>query len=61
MGSQDAALATGGKNTLSWSANGVSIDSRTIQKGDLFIALKAERDGHKFVEMLSKWCCGCTC
>ena len=48
--SQDAALATGGKNTLSWSANGVSIDSRTIQKGDLFIALKAERDGHKFVE-----------
>ena len=48
--SQDAALATGGKNTLSWSASGVSIDSRTIQKGDLFIALKAERDGHKFVE-----------
>ena len=48
--SQDAALATGGKNTLSWSANGVSIDSRTIQKGDLFIALKDERDGHKFVE-----------
>ena len=47
--SQDAALATGGKNTLSWSANGVSIDSRTIQKGDLFIALKAKRDGHKFV------------
>ena len=43
--SQDAALATGGKNTLSWKANGVSIDSRTIQKGDLFVALKAERDG----------------
>ena len=41
--SQDAALATGGKNTLSWSANGVSIDSRTIQKGDLFIALKVSR------------------
>ena len=37
--SQDAALATGGKNTLSWSASGVSIDSRTIQRGDLFIAL----------------------
>ena len=42
--SQDAALATGGKNTLSWSATGVSIDSRTIQPGDLFVALKADRD-----------------
>jgi UDP-N-acetylmuramoyl-tripeptide--D-alanyl-D-alanine ligase len=47
--SQDAALATGGKNTLSWSATGVSIDTRTIQPGDLFVALKADRDGHKFV------------
>jgi len=47
--SQDAALATGGKNTLEWSATGVSIDSRTIQPGDLFVALKADRDGHEFV------------
>ena len=47
--SQDAAQATGGKNTLSWSATGVSIDSRTIQPGDLFVALKADRDGHEFV------------
>ena len=47
--SQDAALATGGKNTLSWIATGVSIDTRTIQPGDLFVALKADRDGHKFV------------
>ena len=47
--SQDAALATGGKNTLSWSATGVSIDTRTIQAGDLFVALKADRDGHEFV------------
>ena len=47
--SQDAALATGGKNTLSWSATGVSIDTRTIQPGDLFIALKANRDGHEFL------------
>lgn len=30
---------------------GVSIDSRTVKKGDLFIALKNERDGHDFVEM----------
>ena len=47
--SEDAAQATGGKNTLSWSATGVSIDTRTIQQGDLFIALKADRDGHEFV------------
>ena len=39
--SQDAALATGGENTLSWSATGVSIDTRTIKSGDLFVALKA--------------------
>ena len=47
--SQDAAQATGGKNTHSWSATGVSIDTRTIQPGDLFVALKANRDGHEFV------------
>ena len=47
--SQDAARATGGKNTLSWCATGVSIDTRTIQPGDLFVALKADRDGHEFV------------
>jgi UDP-N-acetylmuramoyl-tripeptide--D-alanyl-D-alanine ligase len=28
---------------------GVSIDTRTLQPGDLFVALKAERDGHDFV------------
>ena len=47
--SQDAALATGGKNTVSWSATGVSIDTRTIRPGDLFVALKAKRDGHEFI------------
>ena len=47
--SQDASLATGGKNTLSWAATGVSIDTRTIQPGDLFVALKADRDGHDFL------------
>ena len=47
--SQDAAQATGGKNTFSWIATGVSIDTRTIQPGDLFVALKADRDGHEFV------------
>src|SRR5690606_18140918 len=28
---------------------GVSIDSRTLQKNDLFVALKDVRDGHEFV------------
>src|SRR5690606_16330916 len=29
---------------------GVCIDSRCLQEGDLFIALKAARDGHEFLE-----------
>ena len=29
---------------------GASIDSRTVQKGDLFIALKNEKDGHDYVQ-----------
>ncbi|MDX1581935.1 MAG: Mur ligase family protein, partial [Alphaproteobacteria bacterium] len=38
-----------------WSVTGVSIDSRTIQPGDLFIALKGERhDGHRFVAQALK-------
>ena len=45
----EAAQATGGKAVASWSALGVSIDTRTIEAGDLFIALKGERDGHEFV------------
>ncbi len=47
--SQDAVAATGGTSTRDWRANGVSIDTRTIETGDLFVALKADRDGHDFV------------
>lgn len=47
--SEEIAKATGGKVTTAWVANGVSIDTRTIQKGDLFVALSAARDGHEFV------------
>ena len=47
--SQDAKAATGGQTTQDWSANGVSIDTRTLRKGDLFVALKDIRDGHDFV------------
>ncbi len=49
--SRDAAAATGGTATQKWAAQGVSIDTRTIQTGDLFVALKAARDGHDFVAM----------
>ncbi|QTN35924.1 UDP-N-acetylmuramoyl-tripeptide--D-alanyl-D-alanine ligase [Cognatishimia activa] len=45
----EAAKATGGKAQGDWTVNGVSIDTRTIQVGDLFVALKAARDGHDFV------------
>ncbi|UWP87985.1 UDP-N-acetylmuramoyl-tripeptide--D-alanyl-D-alanine ligase [Aliiroseovarius crassostreae] len=46
----EAAKATGGKVLGGdWSVEGVSIDTRTIQPGDLFVALKAARDGHDFV------------
>ncbi|MEL7257095.1 MAG: UDP-N-acetylmuramoyl-tripeptide--D-alanyl-D-alanine ligase, partial [Pseudomonadota bacterium] len=45
----EAAAATGGKNTQDWVASGVSIDTRTLQPGDLFVALKDVRDGHDFV------------
>ncbi|MGX9855993.1 UDP-N-acetylmuramoyl-tripeptide--D-alanyl-D-alanine ligase [Limimaricola variabilis] len=45
----DAAEATGGRATTGWVATGVSIDTRTIRPGDLFVALAAARDGHDFV------------
>ncbi|MEY8840961.1 UDP-N-acetylmuramoyl-tripeptide--D-alanyl-D-alanine ligase, partial [Cribrihabitans sp. XS_ASV171] len=45
----EAAEATGGQATGEWQVGGVSIDTRTIAPGDLFVALKAARDGHDFV------------
>jgi len=47
--SGDAMRATGGQTTGNWQASGVSIDTRTLAQGDLFVALTAERDGHDFV------------
>ena len=46
---QEAAFATGGGAVGDWAVTGVSIDTRTLQTGDLFVALKAARDGHDFV------------
>ena len=44
-----AVAATGGSTQGDWFADGVSIDSRSLQRGDLFVALQAARDGHDFV------------
>ncbi|MFT3975314.1 MAG: UDP-N-acetylmuramoyl-tripeptide--D-alanyl-D-alanine ligase [Amaricoccus sp.] len=47
---RDAAVAaTGGVSARDWVATGVSINSRSIAPGDLFVALSAARDGHEFV------------
>ncbi len=46
----DAAAATGGRNSKDWAAGGVTIDSRQIAEGDLFVALAGPNfDGHDFV------------
>ncbi len=46
----DASRATGGANTAEWSATGVSIDTRSLTPGDLFIALQGPTfDGHNFI------------
>ena len=48
--SDAAAGATGGTNSGAWSASGVSIDSRTLSPGDLFIALRGPNfDGHDYL------------
>jgi UDP-N-acetylmuramoyl-tripeptide--D-alanyl-D-alanine ligase len=47
--SDDAVKATGGRVTKPWAASGVSIDTRTLKPGELFVALKDVRDGHDFV------------
>ena len=45
---RDAARATGGR-AEGWAASGVSIDTRELAPGDLFVALRDRRDGHDFV------------
>ena len=48
--SNEIADATGGRITGAFDATGVSIDTRSLEAGDLFVALKDVRDGHDFVQ-----------
>jgi len=42
---------TEGTSSEPWVCSGISIDTRTIEKGDLFVALKGETgDGHAFLQ-----------
>ncbi len=41
--------ATGGKATEDFQVTGLSIDTRSLRAGDLFVALKDTRDGHEFI------------
>ena len=44
--------ATGGRlGGARFDATGVSFDSRELKPGDLFVALRGERDGHAFARM----------
>jgi UDP-N-acetylmuramoyl-tripeptide--D-alanyl-D-alanine ligase len=48
--SAEAVAATGGRNNAEWSATGVSIDSRNLAAGDLFVALVGpSHDGHDYI------------
>ncbi|MEM7546561.1 MAG: UDP-N-acetylmuramoyl-tripeptide--D-alanyl-D-alanine ligase [Pseudomonadota bacterium] len=47
--SAEAEAATGGRATMPFDVSGISIDSRDIAQGDLFVALSDVRDGHEFV------------
>ena len=49
--SKEIEIVTGGKATGSFTVSGISIDTRTLEKGDLFVPLKDIRDGHDFIDM----------
>lgn len=48
--SRQIADATGGDVSSDFKVSGLSIDTRSLQPGDLFVALKDVRDGHDFIE-----------
>lgn len=47
----DAAEATGGLAVGEWSVNGLSIDTRSLEEGQLFVPLKDIRNGHDFIPL----------
>ncbi|MDD9900201.1 MAG: UDP-N-acetylmuramoylalanyl-D-glutamyl-2,6-diaminopimelate--D-alanyl-D-alanine ligase [Alphaproteobacteria bacterium] len=51
----DMISATGGKTTADFTATGISIDTRTLKKGEVYIALQGvEKDGHDYVDAAFK-------
>jgi len=55
----DELAAALGADGPGFAITGISIDTRTLQPGDLFVALSGERDGHDFVsEALAKGAAG---
>ena len=49
--SEEIAAATGGARLgPSFAVTGLSIDTRTLQPGELFVALTGERDGHDYLD-----------
>ena len=49
--SEAIAVATGGMVSAPFSVNGVAFDSREVQQGDLFVAMRGENtDGNKFID-----------
>lgn len=49
--SSDIAKATGGEASGDFDVSGLSIDTRSLEAGDLFVPLKDIRDGHDFIPM----------
>lgn len=48
--SEQIAAATGGQAHGAFEVSGLSIDTRTLKPGDLFVPLKDARDGHDFLD-----------
>ena len=49
-----AALGSDAEGGSARAVTGISIDTRTLQPGDLFVAFKDQRDGHDFVSAAFK-------
>lgn len=49
------AATTGGSVLRPFNVTGIAIDSRDVKPGDLFIALKARRDGHYFIKNAAQY------